>query len=191
MGKGSCPFVVTTALLFGIFLTAAQAGAAFSPLISQESSSEVDPDSLHPSPELSPAEVIRIQVEALGRNDSPHKDAGIEITFRFASPTNKMATGPLDRFIQLVSNPGYRPMLNHQEAPYGEIQVKDNEAMQPVILTTKNGEHIGYVFFLSKQAGGSYDACWMTDIVVPVERQHEQKRPTLPRAWRAVNGVLI
>ena len=107
---------------------------------------------------------------------------GLRFTFRFASPTNKITTGPLDRFIHLVSNPVYRPMLNHQEAQYGKIQVKDNEAMQPVILTTKNGEHIGYVFFLSKQEGGSYDACWMTDIVVPVERQHEQKRPTLPRA---------
>ncbi len=177
MGKVSCPLVATTALLFGIFLTAAQAG----PALSQESSSEVDPDSLQPSPELSPAEVIRIQVEALGHNDNPHKNAGIEITFRFASPTNKMATGPLDRFIQLVSSPVYRPMLNHQEAQYGEIQVKDNEAMQPVILTTKNGERVGYVFSLSKQEGGPHNACWMTDSVVPVAAQNkpEKPRPTI------------
>lgn len=169
---------VVTILLFAGFLTEAQADVTLLTTISlQESSSEVHPDSLKPSPNLSPAEVVRIQIEVLGHNDVPYENAGIEIAFRFASPANKSVTGPLDRFIQLVSNPIYRPMLNHQEAQYGEIQVEGNQALQPVILTAKNGERVGYLFVLSKQEGGPYDACWMTDGVIRFEPRHEQERP--------------
>jgi hypothetical protein len=177
MGKWIGPLVASLVLLFTGSLTEAQAGPGLLPTLAQESSSEVDPDSLHPNPKLSPAEVIRIQIEALGHNDVPHKNAGIEITFRFASPGNKMATGPLDHFIQLVSGPVYRPMLNHQEARYGEIRMKGNEARQPVILTTKNGERVGYVFSLSKQEGGPHNNCWMTDSVVPVAAPYKPEEP--------------
>ena len=51
-----------------------------------------DPD---PSPEWTPAEVIRMQVEALQNNDTPSPDTGIATAFRFASPGNRAATGPL------------------------------------------------------------------------------------------------
>jgi len=177
--KWVCRSVVVTILLFGGFLMGAQADATLLTTISMQESDpkEINPDSLKPSPNLSPAEVIRIQIEALGHNNVPHENAGIEVAFRFASPANKSATGPLDRFIRLVSNPIYRPMLNHQEAQYGEIQVEGNEALQPVILTAKNGERAGYLFVLSKQEGGPYDACWMTDSVIRFEPQYEQERP--------------
>ena len=127
-------------------------------------------DSLpQPSPRYAPAEVVRLQVEALGRNDKPFKDAGIRTAFNFASPANKAATGPIERFIPLVKNPLYRPMLNHAEVAYGEVQQKGDRAQQPVVLTTPEGERVGYVFTLSKQAGGPHDGCWMTDGVVRVE----------------------
>lgn len=121
---------------------------------------------LHPSPDYSPGQVIRLQLEALADNDAPHKDAGIEVAFRFASPANKTVTGPLDRFIQMVHNPIYRPMLHHRTARYGELQISGNEAMQSVILTAADGERVGYIFILSKQKGGPCDECWMTDSVL-------------------------
>ncbi|MFQ5961546.1 MAG: DUF4864 domain-containing protein [Candidatus Methylomirabilales bacterium] len=124
---------------------------------------------LHPSPDYSPDEVIRIQLEALADNDNPHKDAGIEVAFRFASPANKMVTGPLDRFIRMVHNPVYRAMLHYQAARYGELQLQGNQAMQSVILTAANGEHVGYVFILSRQKGAPCDECWMTDSVLRFE----------------------
>jgi len=143
-------------------------------VIPEESSTQ----SAQPHPDLSPAEVIRIQIEALGKNDSPHENAGIEIAFRFASPTNKHATGPLERFIQIARSPAYRPMLNHRAAEYDELQTRGDEAVQPVILTTEAGEQIGYTFFLSKQRGGPFDACWMTDGVIRFNvPQHETYPP--------------
>ena len=132
-----------------------------------------------PSPELSPAEVIKIQIEALGKNDDPHENAGIGIAFRFASPANKRATGPLDRFIRMVSGPAYRPMLNHRNAKYGEIQLTDNRAVQSVVLTAQDGQKIGYVFTLSKQHSGQYAGCWMTDGVSPFDPQKEPEEPML------------
>lgn len=52
-------------------------------------------------------EVVRTQVEALGENDTPYEGAGIEAAFNFASPRNKEATGPLDRFRRLFDTPVY------------------------------------------------------------------------------------
>lgn len=132
------------------------------------------PESPGPSPGYSPEEVIRIQIEALASNDDPYEDAGIEVAFRFASPANKVTTGPLDSFVRMVRNPVYSPMLNHKAARYGHLRIRGNQAAQPVILTTSSGEHVGYFFILSKQSGGTYDGCWMTDSVIRFEVEDEE-----------------
>jgi hypothetical protein len=104
---------------------------------------------------------------AKAQSDFP--DAGIEIAFRFASPANKQATGPLNRFIQLVHDPAYKPMLNHQTARFGEMVVEDGQAYLAVYLTASDGKRFGYMFILSKQIGGAYDQCWMTDAVLEIK----------------------
>jgi hypothetical protein len=101
--------------------------------------------------------VVRIQLDALANNDKPYQDAGIEIAFRFASPANKQTTGPLSRFIPLVHNPVYNPMINHQAAQLGELVLDGAKAFLPVTLTALDGKHVGYMFVLSKQEGGAYD----------------------------------
>ncbi len=128
-----------------------------------------DTGSLQPDPKYTPADVVRIQLQALRANDTPRKNAGIEVAFRFASPANKSTTGPLARFIDLVSSPPYRPMLNHRTAHLGQIEIEDNKAVQPVILVAPTGERVGYLFSLSKQLRGRYAACWMTDAVIRIE----------------------
>jgi hypothetical protein len=123
-------------------------------------------DSLpEPSPELSPKEVVRLQVEALGDNDTPREDAGIEAAFNFASPANKRATGPLDRFRRLFDTPAYGPMIDHGGATYSAPQVEGTVAQMGVILTTAQGDRVGYLFRLSRQSGPPHDGCWMTDAV--------------------------
>ena len=122
-----------------------------------------------PKPVYTPDKVVRIQLDALANNDTPYQDAGIEIAFRFASPANKRTTGPLNRFIQLVHNPVYNPMLDHQKAQFGDLVVEDAQAFLPVFLTASDGKRVGYMFILSKQEGGAYDQCWMTDAVLRFE----------------------
>ena len=124
-----------------------------------------DIENAYPEPELKPNDVVRLQLLAMQQNDD--SDFGIEVTFRFASPANKKQTGPLKRFIRLVRNPSYRPLLNHTNATFLELTVEEVFAVQDVIITTSNGERIGYRFRLSMQKGPLYPGCWMTDSVVP------------------------
>ena len=141
------------ALLSATFLVATVSGGG----------SPSDPS---PSPEWTPAEVIRFQVEALQRNDEPHEDAGIETAFEFASPGNRAATGPLPRFAQMVHGPGYRDMLGFESAEYGPIRVEGDQAAQEVTLVQPDGRRVTFLFGLSRQSGGEYNGSWMTDAVV-------------------------
>jgi hypothetical protein len=126
---------------------------------------------LRPSPKLSPAEVIRIQVEALKQNDET--DSGIEITFRFASPANRQVTGPFNRFKQLVKTPAYRPMLNHKTAEYDPILLSGQSATQRVTIIERNGQATVYMFSLSRQNLPDCPGCWLTDgvTIVPTRKQ--------------------
>ena len=124
-----------------------------------------DIENAYPEPKLKPNDVVRLQLLAMQQNDD--SDFGIEVTFRFASPANKKQTGPLKRFISLVRNPSYRPLLNHINATFIELTVEEVFAVQDVIITTSNGERIGYRFRLSIQKGPLYPGCWMTDSVTP------------------------
>lgn len=119
-----------------------------------------------PSPELSPEEVVRLQVEALGRADDPTPGAGIATAFRFASPGNRAATGPLDRYEQMVRT-GYADLLDFSRAEYGPVRVDGDEAIRLVTLVHRDGRRTTFLFGLERQVGGTYDGCWMTNVVVP------------------------
>ena len=124
-----------------------------------------DIENAYPEPELKPNDVVRLQLLAMQQNDD--SDFGIEVTFRFASPANKKQTGPLKRFIRLVRNPSYRPLLNHINATFLELTIEEDFAVQEVLITTSSGERIGYRFRLSIQKGPLFPGCWMTDSVTP------------------------
>lgn len=118
---------------------------------------------LVPDPALSAEEVVRIQLGALARNDDPYPDAGIEITFRFASPGNREVTGPLPRFIALVKNPVYGPMLGHTSVEYGPSSTRDGRIVVPVVLTASNDKKAAYVFIVGRHDDGDCVGCWMTE----------------------------
>ncbi len=122
-----------------------------------------------PVPSLSPQDVVSIQIEALGNNDTPYENRGIEVTFNFASPANKRMTGPLERFEVMVRSPTYGPMIDHRSASYENLVVEDDSARIDVILTSREGVYFGYRFFLSRQHGNAYEGSWMTDAVVPFD----------------------
>ena len=122
-----------------------------------------------PSPDLSPREVVQLQVEALGTNDEPFAEAGIAAAFNFASPANKRATGPLARFRTLFETSAYGPMIDHAGATYSQVQLEGRTAQMGVLLNTEDGGQVGYLFRLSKQTEAPHEACWMTDGVMRVE----------------------
>jgi hypothetical protein len=127
---------------------------------------------LQPNSKFTPEQVIKIQLDALRRNDQPTPDSGIRIAFRFASPTNREATGPIERFIPLVKSPLYIPLLNHRRAVQGKLRMDGNAAQQSVTITDRNGRTAIYLFTLSKQREAPYADCWMTD---GVERRTDEE----------------
>jgi tetratricopeptide (TPR) repeat protein len=129
-----------------------------------------------PSPELLPEDVVKIQLNALKHNDG--KNHGIAIVYRFASPENRLYTGPLEKFIKMLYNPLYAPMLNYDTEELGKMKKDEQRAEQKVVLIDKNGKAHTYLFLLSKQQEGDYRGCWMTDGVINLtaERQKEAAR---------------
>jgi hypothetical protein len=125
---------------------------------------------LNPEPKLSPEEVVQYQVRALQHNDDPHPDAGIERTFRFASPSNKSQTGPLEHFISIVKSAAYLPMVNNLASSVVGSQVVGDHAKVVIRITPEKGPDLSYLFVLTRQHNGELDNCWMTDSVLPIEQ---------------------
>ena len=119
-------------------------------------------ETLVPDPALSPGDVVRIQLEALRRNDE--QDRGIAVAFRFASPANRTNTGPLSRFIAMIKEGPYALMLDFRNADYGPVETQSGQARQRVTLTGTR-ESVTYWFYLSRQSEAPCMDCWMTDAV--------------------------
>ena len=121
-----------------------------------------------PNPDLSPMEVVRLQLDALRRNGELGGDVGIAVAFGFASPANRAVTGPLPRFVGMLKNPLYRPMIDHASARFGPVQVNGDVARLQAVLFGRSGEVAAYDFTLSKDAE---TGCWLTDgvMLAPIE----------------------
>jgi len=122
-------------------------------------------NSLVPNPSLSPQDVVHFQLQSLRANTAGE---GVEATFRFASPSNKVVTGPLERFSRLFDAKQYRPMLNHQDAQVKLMNSDGTTAEVMAALVDSNGEYYWYQFRLSRQTKSPYNNCWMTDAVMRV-----------------------
>ncbi len=125
-----------------------------------------------PDASLLPQQVVGIVIAALALNDQPHIDAGIETTFNFASPENRVNTGPLAAFTRMVKTPPYGLMLNHLKSDLSEVVHVGDSAYVLVQLTAREGSEAVFAFRLSKQIDGQYRDMWMTDAVWPVSKSH-------------------
>jgi len=119
---------------------------------------------VRPTPDLTPAQVTRIQLAAL--RDNAAGNEGIELTYRFASPANRRVTGPLPRFIGMLRSPPYDRLLNHATAEFGAVDVRGEQAFQAVVVTDSRAQRFSYLWVLARQPEGEYENCWMTDAVI-------------------------
>lgn len=115
---------------------------------------------VRPDPELSPQEVVEIQLRAFGNNNAT--DEGIEIAFRFASPSNRAQTGPLERFAAMLKAPAYAVMLDHDRAEFAPLAMREGVAVQRVALYADDAVVV-YDFYLRRQVMSPYEECWMTE----------------------------
>jgi hypothetical protein len=118
-----------------------------------------------PDPSYGPETVVDEQLSALATNDDPFADAGIKTAYNFASPANRRATAPLDRFVAMVHGRRYSPMVDHAEAVPGPVERDGETATRRVTITGPGGRTATYEFGLSRQASGPLADCWLTDRV--------------------------
>jgi hypothetical protein len=127
------------------------------------------PDLPQPSSQLQPGEVVQIIIDALAKNDYPFTDAGIETTFNFASPANKVNTGPLKRFVTLVKGPVFGKMINHRDSTLSKVILEGHKALRLVQIVGANNETLYFAFRLGLQQEGDYAGMWLTEAVWPLE----------------------
>ncbi|CAN5349647.1 hypothetical protein BH20GEM2_BH20GEM2_01050 [soil metagenome] len=126
-----------------------------------------NPPARAPDPSLRPEEVVQLQLDALRENDRPERDAGIAVAFRFASPENRAAVGPLRRFAGVVKRPPYAVLVNHRKAYVGRAFRTGSRARVRVAVVGDDGSAAGFIWELSRQQVGENQGSWLTDGVVP------------------------
>lgn len=118
-----------------------------------------------PHPELTPADVVAIQLQGLA---APGNDGvGIWQCFCFASPRNQAATGPLDRFGLMVRQEPFACLGDSRAVLMGKPQIDDRFAKLLVTVVDQRHQVRAFTFILHKQQGGPFADCWMTEAVYP------------------------
>ena len=115
-----------------------------------------------PNPGINPIEVVEVQLFALQSNDE-NNDLGIQQTWEFAHPRNKMATGPLPKFATMIRTPAYSILLNNLKFETKEIFNDGKNASVAVRIEARNNKAYTYLWMLEKvDAEGSLKGSWMT-----------------------------
>ena len=117
-------------------------------------------EALQPHPSFTPGDVVRMQLEALRRNDGDNR--GIAVAFRFASPQNRAQTGPFERFVTMIKNGPYGLMLKFRQALYDKSEVVGTQARVRVLLIGEDAP-VRFEFYLSKLTEAPFEDCWMTE----------------------------
>ena len=122
---------------------------------------------ISPHPNIQPKNVIEIQLQSLQRNNEPIPDAGILQTWKFAHPSNKIMTGPIERFTLMMKSQNYRNILYHRNHNIEPVFKTDNSSQFAVTITTLDGQKMTFKWELQKVQKGEFSGSWMTTSVSP------------------------
>ena len=123
-------------------------------------------DLIKPNSELKPFDVLMIQLNSLKNNNNPYKDAGIEQTWEFAHPINKLSTGPLKRFKQMIYSDSYKILISHENNKTITLKETPNKFIYKVYVLSKDKKKYYYIWQIEKVEGeGKFKDCWMTTAV--------------------------
>ena len=121
---------------------------------------------LKPNSQIKPAEVVKIQLSGLQKNDLSFKDSGIEQTWNFAHPNNKKVTGPLPNFKRMIKGDAYQMMLDHLSHTITELGSSDKWAQFEVVILDKNKIYHKFNWQVEKfTLEGPLQGCWLTTVV--------------------------
>ena len=121
---------------------------------------------INPSKNITPKEVVEIQLNGLKQNDLEYKDRGIEQTWNFAHPNNKRVTGPLGNFKRMIKGASYKMMINHLSHTITELGSSDKWAQFEVIILDKDKIYHKFNWQVEKYTDeGVLKDCWLTTMV--------------------------
>ena len=121
---------------------------------------------LKPNSNIKPDKVIEIQLFGLQNNDLVFKDSGIEQTWNFAHPSNKKATGPLNKFKRMIKGDSYQMMINHLSHTITKLGSGENWAQFEVIILDKEKIYHKFNWQVEKyEIEGPLKDCWLTTMV--------------------------
>ena len=124
-------------------------------------------DIIKPSKNLTAYDVIKIQLNALKKNDEPNKNSGIKQTWVFAHPENKKYTGPYERFEKMLLGDQYNILLNHESHKIKLIMNSKDKNIYNVELISIDKKMYVYEWHLEKSTTAECNNCWFTTIVSP------------------------
>ena len=123
-------------------------------------------DLIKPDITLKPLDVLVIQLNSLQNNDYPYKDAGIEQTWKFAHPNNKIITGPLKKFKQMIYSKNYEILIRHEKSEITILNETNNKSVYKVYILSKDKKKYYYIWQIERVLkNGNLKNCWMTTSV--------------------------
>ena len=126
-------------------------------------STQVNAELIKPNKDLEPYDVVKIQLEALKKNDK--KDKGIKQTWLFAHPDNKKITGPYERFRIMIYGQQYRFLINHDSHKINLISNSPNTYIYRIEVLTADKKLYFYEWHVQKGSDVNCKNCWFTTAV--------------------------
>ena len=122
---------------------------------------------IKPTNNLTAYDVVKIQLNALKKNNQPRKNAGIRQTWIFAHPENKKFTGPYEKFEKMLLGKQYNILLNHDSHKVKLIMKSKKTYIYHIELISKDKKVYFYKWHLEKSSNKECIDCWFTTIVSP------------------------
>ena len=121
---------------------------------------------IKPNQTIKPIQVVKIQLDGLKKNDSLYKDNGIEQTWEFAHPNNKIFTGPLDRFKDMIKGESYKMLIDHKDHKINQIYSDEKTVIFEVVVMDSEKKYFMFKWQVEKYLdNGPLKNCWLTTVV--------------------------
>ena len=119
-----------------------------------------------PNTNIKAMEVVKMQLSALMKNDTPYKDFGIVQTWEFAHPNNQRVTGPLERFKNMIKTDSYSMLINHKDHEIKEVYKSKEVATFEVMVLDIEKKYYKFKWQVEKyKLDGPLKDCWLTTAV--------------------------
>ena len=99
-------------------------------------------------PDYDPEAVVKLQLSSL---KATAKDPSqLVICFSLASPSNRLVTGPIEHFLEIISSNSYRPLIGHKIAMVGRADIQGPHASVMATVISQSGQTHAFQFRLSR-----------------------------------------